>query len=318
MKRVIFNESGGADVLQIVSADIPEARAGEVVVEVEAAGINYLDVYQRSGNVDVPLPFAPGFEGVGRVRQVGRGVVALAPGTRVAWINALGSYAEHAVLPVEQAIVVPETFSTDEAMLFQAVTAEYLLAEYRTVAAGDVVLVHSAAGGVGQLLVKWLKHLGAVVIGTASNEEKLTTIRLLGADHAVNYSNGFLEAVHDLTGGRGVDLAFDAVGKMTFSDSVKALASRGMAISYGQSSGLPPDVEVFPLIMKGARVAGASLFVYINDPEEMQRRATRVIRAIQDGWLRAGKTTTFKLEDAVAAHRAIEGRSTQGKLVLVP
>jgi NADPH2:quinone reductase len=245
-------------------------------------------------------------------------VATLRPGTCVAWINAPGSYAEHTVLPVEQAIVVPEAFSTDEAMLLQAVTAQYLLAEYRTVVAGDVVLVHSAAGGVGQLLVKWLKHLGALVIGTASNEEKLTTIRLLGADHAINYSDGFLEAVRYLTGGKGVDMASDAVGKTTLSDTVKALVPRGIAISYGQSSGTAPDVQVFPLVLKGARVAGASLFVYISDPEEMQRRATKAIRAIQEGWLRVGKATTFKLDDVVAAHRAIEGRSTQGKLVLVP
>jgi NADPH2:quinone reductase len=318
MKKVIVNESGSADVLQVVNADIPKPKAGEVVVEVEAAGINYLDVYQRSGSMKVPTPFVPGFEGVGHVRQVGDGVATLNPGARVAWINVPGSYAEHIVLPVKQVIVIPEKFSKDEAMLFQGVTAQYLLADHRTVKSGDVVLVHSAAGGVGQLLVMWLKHLGAVVIGTASSEDKLSTIRSLGADHAINYSNGFLEAVRDLTGGRGVNMALDAVGKATFSDTVKALAPRGMAISYGHASGLPPDVEMMPLMLKGARVAGASLFVYIDDPEEMQRRATNVIHGIREGWLRVGKTTTFRLDDVVAAHRAIEGRSTQGKLTLVP
>jgi len=291
-----------------------------VTVRVEAAGINYLDVYQRSGSVKMPTPttFTPGFEGVGRVLNVGDGVTGLKAGSRVAWINSFGSYAEQVALPVEQAIMIPESFNVDQAMLFQGVTAQYLLAEYRAVRPGDVVLVHAAAGGVGQWLVQWLKHLGAVVIGTASNEDKLKAIRSLGADHAVNYSNGFLEQVRDLTSGRGVDLALDAVGQTTFSDTVKALAPRGMAISYGQASGIAPDVQVLPLILKGARVAGASLFVYIGDPKEMQARAAEVIAGVQEGWLRMTKSTTFALDDVVASHRAIEGRSTQGKLVLIP
>jgi NADPH2:quinone reductase len=291
-----------------------------VTVRVEAAGINYLDVYQRSGSVKMPTPttFTPGFEGVGRVLNVGEGVTGLKAGSRVAWINSFGSYAEQVALPVEQAIMIPESFNVDQAMLFQGITAQYLLAEYRAVRPGDVVLVHAAAGGVGQWLVQWLKHLGAVVIGTASNEDKLKAIRSLGADHAVNYSNGFLEQVRDLTSGRGVDLALDAVGQTTFSDTVKALAPRGMAISYGQASGIAPDVQVLPLILKGARVAGASLFVYIGDPKEMQARAAEVIAGVQEGWLRMTKSTTFALDDVVASHRAIEGRSTQGKLVLIP
>jgi NADPH2:quinone reductase len=291
-----------------------------VTVRVEAAGINYLDVYQRSGSVKMPTPttFTPGFEGVGRVLNVGDGVTGLKAGSRVAWINSFGSYAEQVALPVEQAIMIPESFNVDQAMLFQGITAQYLLAEYRAVRPGDVVLVHAAAGGVGQWLVQWLKHLGAVVIGTASNEDKLKTIRSLGADHAVNYSNGFLEQIRDLTSGRGVDLALDAVGQTTFSDTVKALAPRGMAISYGQASGIAPDVQVLPLILKGARVAGASLFVYIGDPKEMQARAAEVIAGVQEGWLRMTKSTTFALDDVVASHRAIEGRSTQGKLVLIP
>jgi NADPH2:quinone reductase len=320
MKKVVVSRSGGPEVLEIVDCEAPKPRAGEVTVRVEAAGINYLDVYQRSGSVKMPTPttFTPGFEGVGRVLNVGDGVTGLKAGSRVAWINSFGSYAEQVALPVEQAIMIPESFNADQAMLFQGITAQYLLAEYRAVRPGDVVLVHAAAGGVGQWLVQWLKHLGAVVIGTASNEDKLKAIRSLGADHAVNYSNGFLEQVRDLTSGRGVDLALDAVGQTTFSDTVKALAPRGMAISYGQASGIAPDVQVLPLILKGARVAGASLFVYIGDPKEMQARAAEVIAGVQEGWLRMTKSTTFALDDVVASHRAIEGRSTQGKLVLIP
>ncbi len=318
MQKVIVSKNGGPEVLEVVACESPTVQDGEVLVDIEAAGINYIDVYQRQGHLDTPKPCTPGLEGVGTVREVGRGVSTLKAGSRVAWINAPGSYAGQIALPVAQAILVPDSFSTDEALLFQGVTAQYLLAEYRLVLPGDVVLVHSAAGGVGQILIQWLKHLGALVIGTASTEEKLRTIRSLGADHAVNYAEGFLDAVRELTAGRGVDLALDAVGATTFSSTIKALAPRGMAISYGQASGIAPDVEVLPLILKGARVAGASLFVYISDPAEMQGRAAEVIRGIQEGWLRAPRTTTFALDEAVAAHRALEGRATQGKLALLP
>ena len=175
---------------------------------------------------------------------VGLGVTQMKAGTRVAWINRVGSYAEQIVLPVEQAVLVPNSFGISESMLLQGVTAQYLLAEYRDIRPGDVVLVHSAAGGVGQILARWLRHLGAIVIATASSARKLETARSLGADHTVNYSNGFLEGVFEITRGRGVDLALDAVGAATFSDSVKALARRGTAVSYGGASGIALDVEV--------------------------------------------------------------------------
>jgi NADPH:quinone reductase len=318
MQKILVTEYGGPEVLKSVSVDVPHPQAGLVVVDVEAAGVNYVDVYQRSGLVDMPMPYTPGFEGVGKIRELGPGVEGLKVGGRVAWINNLGSYAGQISLPAVQAIPVPETFSIAEALLFQGVTAQFLLAEYRTIRPGEIALVHAAAGGVGQLLVQWLKHLGAIVIATASNEEKLSTVRALGADHTVNYSNGFLGAVMDLSRGRGVDLALDAVGAATFADTVKSLAPRGTAIAYGQGSGVAPDVQVLPLILKGVRVAGGSIFGYIEDPNEMQARAAAVVRGIQEGWLRIGATTNFALGDAAAAHRAIEGRTTKGKLALIP
>jgi len=320
MKQVLVSKTGGPEVLEIVSVDSPLLKHGEVLVDVEAAGVNYVDVYQRNGAVDYQSgPFVPGFEGVGTIRKRGVGAQSLEIGTRVAWINAPGSYAEQIALPAEQAIVIPKSFSIDEAMLFQGVTAQYLLAEYRDIKPGDVVLVHAAAGGVGQFLIQWLKRLGAVLIGTASTEEKLQTIRALGADHAVNYGDGhFLEAVLEITKGRGVDVAFDAVGATTFASTVKALAPRGIAVAYGQASGVAPDVQIYPLILKGARVAGASIFTYIEDPAEMQRRAAELICGIEEGWLSALTTKHFPLHEAAAAHRAIESRGTQGKLSLIP
>jgi NADPH2:quinone reductase len=319
VRKATFEEFGPAEVIKVIDARPPVVSRGHVLVDVEAAGINYIDVYQREGHIDIPRPFTPGFEGVGTIRAVGSDITAFRAGERVAWINVIGSYAEQVLLPVEQAIRIPRGFTIDDALLFQGVTAQYLLAEYRQIKPGDTVLVHAAAGGVGQILVQWLKHIGATVIGTASSEEKLATIRALGADHAVNYvETNFLDAVRSITGGRGVELALDAVGRTTFSDTVKALARRGMAISYGRASGTAPDVEVLPLILRGLRVAGASLFEYIDDPAEMQGRAAAVVKAIEEGWLKAPKTTLYPLSDVVSAHRAIEGRSTQGKLALLP
>jgi NADPH:quinone reductase len=320
MKQILIRKTGDPGVLEVVSAQSPSPRADEVLVDVEAAGVNYVDVYQRNGAVDYQSgSFVPGFEGVGTIREVGNSVSSLKVGARVAWINVPGSYSEQVVMPANQAIVIPTSFTTDEALLFQGITAQYLLAEYRAIKPGDVVLVHAAAGGVGQFLVQWLKRLGAVVIGTASTEEKLETIRAIGADYTVNYSNGhFLDAVLAITNGRGVDVAFDAVGATTFSGTVKALAGRGMAIAYGQASGVAPDVQIYPLILKGARVAGGSIFTYIEDPLEMQRRAAELICGIEEGWLSALKTTHFPLHEASSAHRAIESRGTQGKLALLP
>jgi NADPH2:quinone reductase len=318
MQKIVVSEAGNPNVLELVTSSSPSLTSGHVLVDVEAAGVNYLDVYLRNGALDLPMPFTPGLEGVGTVLDVAAGISGVKVGDRVAWINSPGSYAEQIALPAEQAIILPPGFSTADGLLFQGVTAQYLLAEYRHIKPGDIVLVQAAAGGVGQILVQWLKHLGAIVIGTASTEEKLRTIRALGADHAVNYSGGFLEEVLDLTDGRGVDLALDAVGQATFSSSVKALAKRGLAIAYGQASGVAPDVRVYPLIEKGARVAGATIFVYIEDPTEMQGRATAVIQGIEEGWLRMGDATDFVLGDAASAHRALEGRTTQGKLALIP
>lgn len=318
MKKVIVTSPGGADVLKIVETATPTLNPGQVLIQVEAAGVNYVDIYFRSGSVPHTMPFTPGFEGVGKVLKVAADVRSLEVGTRVAWINYNGSYASHIALPAEQAIVIPDSFSKEDGLLFQGVTAQYLVSEYRSIKPGDTVLVHAAAGGVGQILVRWLKHLGAIVIGTASTEEKLETIRALGADHAVNYSNGFLDEVLKITNGRGVDLALDAVGATTFASSVKSLAQRGTAVAYGQASGVATDVQIFPLIMNESRVAGGDIFGYIKDPAEMQVRAAAVIKGISEGWLRMANTTDFELADVAAAHKALESRSTQGKLALVP
>jgi NADPH2:quinone reductase len=319
MRKIIVLNVGAPSVLEVTEVATPQISAGQALVRVEAAGINFLDVYQRQGVISAPRPFTPGFEGVGTVIEAGAGDAAPRPGARVAWINNFGSYADVVLVPFDQLIPIPQDFAISAGLLFQGVTAQYLIREYRTIAPSDVVLVHSAAGGVGQVLVQWAKHLGARVIATASTDKKLEIARKLGADTLINYSReSFREKVLDATEGHGADLVFDAVGAKTFSESVASLAPRGTAVSYGFASGAPGPVEMEALIHKAARVAAGSVFAYISNPSEMRRRASEVLRGIEDGWLRPSRVQTFTLEDAPEAHRLLEGRFSDGKLALIP
>ena len=282
----------------------------------------YLDVYQRSGRYKLPLPYTPGFEGVGRVRQVG-GEAAPAGcgvGQRVAWINALGSYASQALVPASQAIAVPDQFTTAQALFFQSLTAQYLVTEYRDVRPGDRVLVHSAAGGVGLLLVQWFKHLGAWVVGTTSSDIKAAAARASGADAVINYADNyaFLDELMSLTGRQGVDLAFDGVGAATLDSTLKGLARGGTAVSIGSASGPAPAIEPERLFSQCIRLGAGSVFSYTADPAELQLRAGEVIEGIRDGWLRVDEAKAYPLERAAVAHRDIESRGTQGKLYLTP
>jgi NADPH2:quinone reductase len=230
VRRVVVTAFGGPEQLTLETvAELPPVQSGELLVDVEACGINYLDVYQRTGRYKRPLPYTPGFEGVGRIRKAGEGSPGgFDAGQRVAWINAVGSYASQVVVLAAQAIPVPDSFTTTQALMFQSLTAQYLVSEYRDVRPGDRVLVHSAAGGVGLLLVQWIKQLGAWVVGTTSSDAKAENARAAGADAVINYSHNydFLDELKSLTGGRGVDLAFDGVGAATLESTVKGL-SRG-------------------------------------------------------------------------------------------
>ncbi len=324
-KRVVVREFGGPEQLT-VEADVqmPVAGPGALLVDVEVAGVNYIDVYQRKGLSKDALPFTPGLEGVGRVRQVGDGLRgstgAIGVGRRVAWINVRGSYASQIVVPAAQAVVVPDSFTDTQALLFQAMTAQYLVTEYRHVQPGDRVLVHSAAGGVGQVLVQWLKHLGAWVVGTTSSDAKSAAIRASGADAVINYGHDyvFLEELMSLTGERGVDLAFDAVGAATLAATLKGLARGGTAVSFGQASGPAPAIQPRELTERCIRLAGGSVFTYTAEATELQRRAAAVIDGIRGGWLRVGGGKEYKLDHAAEAHRALEMRATQGKVYLTP
>jgi NADPH2:quinone reductase len=320
---VIVRAFGDPEQLTLeTGAETPQVGAGQLLVDVEAAGINYIDVYQRiGGNHRLPLPFTPGLEGVGRVHAVGEGVDGGPEvGQRVAWINTIGSYASQVVIPATQAIPVPDTFTPVQALFFQSLTAQYLVSEYRDIQPSDRVLVHSAAGGVGLLLVQWFKHLGAWVVGTTSSDAKAATIRAAGADAVINYGQDytFLDELLALTDGQGVVLAIDGVGAATLASTLKGLARGGTAVSIGGASGPSPTISPGQLTEKCIRLAGGSVISYTADPAELQRRAAAVIAAIQVGWLKLDEGIVYDLGHAADAHRAIEGRGTQGKLYLTP
>ncbi len=319
MRRVEVTEMGRPEVLKIQTVGDLSAGRGEVVVALEAAGVNFIDVYQRKGIYKAPTPYTPGFEGVGRITAVGPEAGLLAVGDRVCWVNVFGSYAEQVVVRAEKAIPVMESFRVEEGLLFQALTAQYLISEYRTIKPSDVVLVHAAAGGVGQVLVQWLAHIGARVIATVSTAAKGETARALGAETVIDYSQGgFLDEVMEATGGRGVDLVYDAVGKTTLEDSVKALAARGTVVTYGAASGPAPAINPAMLVEKAKRLAGGSIFGYIEDPVELQRRSAEVVAGLREGWLKLVGAKGYPLAEAARAHADLEGRVSEGKLMLFP
>lgn len=322
MQRVVVQALGGPEHLALESnPQVLQPAAGEVLVDVEAAGVNFLDINLRKGAGvhAIPAPFTPGLEGVGRILAVGADV-ALTVGQRVAWINVRGSYASQLTMQAGLVVPVPDSLGISQALLFQAMTAQYLATEYRDVKPGDRVLVHAAAGGVGQLLVQWLKHLGAWVVGTVSSEKKAEVARAQGADAVINYGSDyrFLDELMRLTDGRGVDLAFDSVGAATFANTVKGLARGGIAVVSGVSSGPAPAISPAELTNACTRIGAGSVFSYIAEPGEFQRRAASIIEGIEAGWLRMPEATDYPMARAADAHRAIESRQTHGKLYLVP
>lgn len=324
MRKVVLNEFGGPENLVVETAADLTPGAGEVLIEVEAAGVNFLDVTQRSGASAVhlvQLPLVLGLEGVGRIRALGAGVAAtgdIRVGARVAWMDGRGSYASQVVISPDRIVPVPDDFALSQGLIFQALTAHYLVHEYRDVKPGDRVLVHAATGGVGQLLVQWLKHLGAWVVGTVSTEEKARALRALGADAAVVYGRDydFRDQVLALTDGEGVDLAFDGLGEKTLLNTIATLRRGGTVVAIGAASGPIPAIQPTVLTPRALRLAGGSVFSFVADPAELRARAADVVKAVQEGWLRLENATAYPLEDAARAHADLENRRAAGKLFL--
>jgi NADPH2:quinone reductase len=322
MKAIQIQKNGGPEVMALSELPVPEAAAGQAVVKVEAAGVNFIDVYQRNGLYPVQLPYVLGMEGSGTVSAVGAGVGTLRAGDRVAWAAGPGTYAEYVAVPSDKLVKVPEAIGFPEAAaaMLQGMTAHYLALDTYPIKKGETVLIQAAAGGVGQLLVQVAKRRGARVLATVSTEHKADLARKAGADEVILYTQtDFVEEVKRLTDGAGVNAVYDSVGRTTFLKSLDCLSRRGMLVSFGQSSGKIQPIEPAILGGKGSLyLTRPSLFHYIADRESLERRASEVLGWIAKGELVLHIGEKLPLAEAAEAHRRLEGRKTTGKVLLIP
>jgi NADPH:quinone reductase len=320
MHAIRVTKTGDPGVLEYVEVDKPRAGEGEALVRIEAIGVNYIDVYHRTGLYKLPLPFTPGSEAAGVVEETGAGVREVRTGQSVAYAMVPGAYAEYAVAPAAKLVPLPSSIDarTAAALMLQGMTAHYLLTSLYAVKKGDAVLVHAAAGGVGGLLVQMAKQRGARVFGTASTA-KLSLVRELGADEVIDYTSADFEAeVLRLTAGAGVQAVYDGVGRTTFDKSLESLAIRGYLALYGQSSGPVPAFEPSRLAKKGTFLTRPSLAHYTLTRDELLWRARELFEAVAAGTLRVRIDRALPLREAAEAHRLLEGRKTTGKLLLIP
>ena len=301
---------------------VPEPKAEEIVFRVEAAGINFIDVYQRTGLYPVPLPATLGNEAAGVVTRVGADVTRFHVGDRITSAKVSGAYAEYAIVPAAQAVLVPEQIDSRNAaaLLLQGATAHYLACDTFPLKQGDAALVHAAAGGVGLLLVQIAKRRGARVLAVVGAEAKVALVREAGADEVVvSAKENFAEAARRFTGGRGVDVVYDSVGKDTFESSLASLRPRGMMVAFGNASGPISPFSPLVLSQKGSLfLTRPTLGHYTETSEELQKRADDLFRWVAMGELKVRIGATFPLADAATAHRALESRGTTGKLLLIP
>ena len=322
MKAIRVTQTGGPEVLRLHD-DVaqPEPKAGEVLVKLAAAGVNYIDVYYRTGHYVAPLPLTPGMEGAGTVAAVGEGVSSFAPGDRVAWAMAMGSYAEYAAVPATKLVKLPDavSFRDGASIMLQGMTAHYLTNSTYPLKAGDVALVHAGAGGVGLLLTQVARAKGATVITTVSTDEKAELSKRAGADHVIRYDrDDFAAEVRRLTDGAGAHVVYDAVGKTTFEGSLSSLRARGYMVLYGAASGPVPPFDLGRLASMGSLfVTRPSLAAYAATPEEIAWRAGDLFAAIAAGKLDLRVEHEYPLADAARAHEDLEARRTTGKLVLM-
>jgi NADPH2:quinone reductase len=322
MKAIRVEKHGGPEVLQLTDLPDPSPAPGQLLVRVEAAGLNFIDTYHRTGLYPMELPFTLGLEGAGVVAGIGPDVTGFREGDRVTWTRAQGSCAERVLVPVDQAVAIPEGVDTRAAaaVMLQGLTAQYLCTDTYPLGSGDTCLVHAAAGGVGLLLVQMAKEKGARVFGTVSTDEKAALAREAGADEVILYTReDFLEAVQRLTDSRGVSVVYDSVGKTTAEKSLDCLAPRGMMVFYGNSSGPAPPIDPLTLTQKGSLfLTRPTLFHYIADRASLETRAAEVLGRVGSGRLKVRIGRTFPLAETSDAHRALEGRETTGKVLLLP
>ncbi|MGB4058339.1 MAG: quinone oxidoreductase [Alphaproteobacteria bacterium] len=314
------HENGGAEVLKFEEIAIPKPAPGEVLILQTAIGVNFIDIYQRTGLYPVPLPYTPGMEGAGIVEEIGSGVTSLKPGDRVSYASMpIGAYAEKRVLPAARLIKLPDSIPEDiaAAAMLKGMTAEYLLNRTYTVKPGETILFHAIAGGVGLIALQWAKALGAIVIGTAGSLEKIALAKKYGCDHVINYkTENFVERVKDITNGKGVPVVYDSVGKDTFLKSLECLSPRGTMVSFGNSSGA---IDPFPpaLLSNGSvYLTRPSLWYYTGTESEYAASAHALFSMIETGKIEITIAGRYGLQDATSAHRDLESRRIMGSAIL--
>jgi NADPH2:quinone reductase len=320
---VRIHEFGGPEVLRWEAITVGEPGPGEVRLRQTAVGLNYVDVYHRTGLYKLPgLPAVLGVEAAGVVEAVGAGVTELRVGDRVAYAGPPGAYAEARLIAADRLVTLPDWLADDQAaaLMLQGLTAEFLLRRTYRVQAGDTILVQAAAGGVGLLLCQWARRLGAIVIGTVSTEEKAALARAHGADHVILYRrDDFVARVREITGGAGVAVVYDGVGQSTFMGGLDCLRPRGMMVSFGQASGSVPPFDIGVLAAKGSLyLTRPSLYVYTAKREDLLESAATVFEAVRTGAIKIEINQRLPLEQTAAAHRALESRATTGATVLIP
>ncbi|GAB0117557.1 quinone oxidoreductase family protein [Acidisoma sp. 7E03] len=315
-------ETGGPEVLRWEQVPTPDPGPGQVLIEQAAIGLNFIDIYFRSGLYKTPLPMTPGMEAAGTVLRVGAGVTDLAEGDRVAYASMpLGAYAERRVMPADRLVRLPPdiSFQTAAGMMMTGLTAQFLLHRTYPVAPGDTILVYAAAGGVGLVLCQWAKHLGATVIGVVSSEAKRQIATAHGADHVLLAEDDIPARVRDITGGAMVPVVYDSVGRDTFEASLNCLAPLGIMVSYGNASGPVPPVDITQLAAKGSLfLTRPSLVTYTAKRTALLAAAEALFAVVEKGIVRIEVDQTFPLREAAEAHRALEGRRTTGSTILLP
>ncbi|MGD0567726.1 MAG: quinone oxidoreductase [Candidatus Sulfotelmatobacter sp.] len=322
MKAIQVKQVGGPEAMEVVELPVPQPKPNEVVVKLGASGVNFIDVYHREGRYKVPLPFVPGQEGAGVVTAAGAEANSVEVGERVAWSGPMGSYAEYAALPVDRLVPIPHGVSDQQAAaaMLQGMTAHYLSHDTFPLKKGETALVHAAAGGVGLLLVQMAHNIGARVIATVSTEAKAKLASEAGADEIILYTQADFEVeTKRLTGGKGVDVVYDSVGKTTFEKGLNILKPRGMMVLFGGSSGAVPPFDLITLSLKGSLyVTRPTLVNYIATRQELLARSGAVFSMVAAGKLKLRIAHTYPLAEAQRAHRDLEGRKTTGKLLLIP
>ena len=322
MKAVVVTKTGGPEVLEYKDVPKPELKPNQALVEIKAAGLNFIDVYFREGRYPTPLPFVVGQEAAGVVSEIGAEVTDVKVGDRVAYSGLQGSYAEFAAVNADRLVNIPDGVSFEQAaaLMLQGMTAHYLVKSTYPLKAGETLLVHAAAGGVGQLLVQMAKMIGAEVIATAGTEEKIQIAKQAGADHVILYTKEDFEAeTKRITGGKGVHVVYDGVGKSTFDAGLRCLRPRGYMVLFGGASGAVPPFDLIKLSQMGSLfITRPTLGHYIATRKELEWRANDVLGWVASGKLKVSIGQTYKFSDATQAHRNLEARKTTGKSLLLP